>query len=252
MTVRLSTGVRNALAGGIGFASLFNRGSLRIYSGTQPLTADSAVTGTLLGTVTTASGALTQEVPSTGTVTITGGSGSLTAVTVGTFNIIPDGSVAFNTSTTLTAVDLAAAINRNGYYTATSTGSEVTITARPGTGTTHNGYTVATAGTLSATGSTMANGVASVNGLVFLTPSAGVVSKSGVWSMNGSTAGTAGWFRLIGSSADAGAAVSAAPWLPRVDGSVGTSGADMNLSNIVIAVSAPTTIDSFTLTIPAQ
>ena len=40
--------------------------------------------------------------------------------------------------------------------------------------------------------------------------------------------------------------------LVRLDGSIATSGADMNLSNIVIAIGAPTTIDSFTVTMPAS
>ena len=73
MTIRLSTGLRNALAQGLGFAGAFNRCSINIYSGTQPVSADAAVTGTLLGTVTASSGALTQETRASGTVTLTGG-----------------------------------------------------------------------------------------------------------------------------------------------------------------------------------
>ena len=73
MTIRLSTGLRNALAQGLGFAGVFNRGSINIYSGAQPVSADAAVTGTLLGAVTASSGALTQETQATGTITLTGG-----------------------------------------------------------------------------------------------------------------------------------------------------------------------------------
>lgn len=151
MTVRLSTGLRTALAGTTGFGSAFANGVIEIYSGTQPATADAAVTGSLLGTVTLSSGAFT-----------------------------------------------------------------------PGVAT---------------------------NGLTFAAASAGAISKSGTWSFNGAANGTAGWFRLKANAVDAGAISTSAI---RLDGSVAVSGADLNLSNIVIASGAPNTIDSFTFTIPAQ
>lgn len=151
MTVRLSTALRTALAGTTGFAAVFANGVIEVRTGTQPATADAAVTGTLLGTVTLASGAFT-----------------------------------------------------------------------PGT---------------------------STNGLTFAAAAAGAVSKSGVWSFNGIADGTAGWFRLKGNAVDAGALSTV---LNRLDGSVAVSGADLNLSNIVIAIGAPNTVDSFTFTIPAQ
>lgn len=87
------------------------------------------------------------------------------------------------------------------------------------------------------------------NGLTFAAPSAGVVAKSGVWSFNGLAVGTAGWFRLKGNAADAGGISTV---LPRVDGSIAVSGADLNLTNISITVSSPNTIDTFTWTTPAQ
>lgn len=152
MTLRLSTALRNNLAGTTGFAATFANGYIEVYSGTQPATADAAVTGTLLGTITLASGAFT-----------------------------------------------------------------------PGVAT---------------------------NGLTFAAAADGAVSKSGVWSMNGvAPGGTAGWFRLKTNAEAVGGALSTT--LPRLDGSIAVSGADMNLSNIVIAVGAPTTVDSFTWTQPA-
>ena len=149
--VRLSTQLRNNLAGTTGFATTFANGVIDIYSGTQPATADAAITGTLLGTVTLGSG---------------------------TFN--------------------------------------------PGV---------------------------AANGLTFAAASGGSANKSGVWSFNGVAAGTAGWFRLRGNAADTGVLSTT---LPRLDGSIATSGADLNLSNLAIAIGAPNTIDSFTFTIPAQ
>ena len=148
--IRLSTKLRDNLAGTTGFASTFANGVIEIYTGAQPATADAAVTGTLLGTVTLNSGAFTPGSPT--------------------------------------------------------------------------------------------------NGLTFAAAAGGVVSKSGVWSFNGIAAGTAGWFRLKGNAVDAGGVSSV---LPRLDGSIAVSGADMNLSNIAIAVSSPNTIDAFTWTQPA-
>lgn len=255
MTLRLSTGARNAIAARGGFAGAFNKCTIAIYSGSQPTTADAAATGTLLGRITVSSGALTAETRASGTITITGGSGTITAVTVGTFNIIPDdATLTYDTSTTVTAANLAKVINRNGIYEATSSAAVVTIKPRPGVGAAHNTYAVSSTGTCTATYANMSGGVAAVNALHFDEPASGVVAKPStqVWSMSGVAAGTAGWFRIYASETDAGSLITAAPYLARVDGSVATSGADLNLSNITIAIGAPTTVDSFSFTMPAQ
>lgn len=89
----------------------------------------------------------------------------------------------------------------------------------------------------------------STNGLTFASASAGAVSKSGVWSFNGIAAGTAGYFRLKGNALDNDALSTT---LPRLDGSIATSGADLNLSNVSISIGSPSTVDSFTWTQPAQ
>jgi hypothetical protein len=150
MTLRLSTKLRDNLAGTTGFSSTFANGVIEIYSGTQPATADAAVTGTLLGLVTLGSGAFTPGV--------------------------------------------------------------------------------------------------STNGLTFAAAASGAVAKSGIWSFNGVAAGTAGWFRFKGNATDAGAISTV---LPRLDGSIAVSGADMNLSNITIAIGGPVTIDTFVWNQPA-
>lgn len=157
--IRLSTGARNMLAQGAGFASIFNRGTIEIYNGTQPVTADSASTGSvLLGIVSNASGAVTKETRATGSITITGGSVSVATLTVGGFNIIPDGAVPYNTSTTQTASDLCDAINRNGVMQASVTGAVVTITPMPGAGAAYNGLVVTSTGSVVATYANMASG----------------------------------------------------------------------------------------------
>jgi len=85
------------------------------------------------------------------------------------------------------------------------------------------------------------------NGLGFDAPASGVLSKAAAesWEFDGIAAGTAGWFRLMGNAADA---LGASTTLPRMDGSIATYGADLNISNVAITASAPNTIDVFQLT----
>jgi len=253
MTLRFSTGARAGLLQSSGFSGMFNRGSCSIYSGAQPASADAAATGTLLGVVTANSLPLTQEVQAAGAIVITGGATAVDTVTVGTFNIIPDGPVLYNTSTAQTAADLADAINRNGIFSASVVGPAITIKPIPGAGAAYNGLALTSTGGVTATygGGTVSGGVNSVNGLIFGNPAAGVMGKptTQIWSFNGIAAGTAGWFRFIGSVADAGGVSST---LVRMDGSIATSGGDMALSNISVLVGAPNTVDRFNMTQPAQ
>lgn len=258
MTVRLSTGARNGMAGRMGFAALFNRGYINVYTGAQPASADAAATGTLLGTFTASSGALTKETRATGSIQLTGGaSGSVNTVTVGGLNIIPDGAVAFNTSLNQTASDLCDAINRNGMFEATVSTDTVTIKGRPGTGVT----TAAVSSTLTTITASYVNmgsgvaGVAPVNGLILGVEASGVIAKpsSQVWSFTGVAAGTAGWARYYSSDGgDTGILVSGAPWYPRMDGSCGVGSGDFQLSTLAITVGLPVTLDTFSWTQPAS
>lgn len=88
------------------------------------------------------------------------------------------------------------------------------------------------------------------NGLNFGTPTSGIIAKSSseVWSGAASTSGTAGWFRFYANDMTTGASTTAA----RFDGSVSTSGAQLNMSATAITAGATTTIDSFTVTMPAS
>ena len=251
MTIRLSTALRNNIVGATGVAASFAGGVIDIYTGTQPATADAATTGSLLGRVSIASATFAPETPASATLTLTGAAGSVNTVNIGTFNIIPLGPVLFVTDLTTTAVALADAINRNGIYTATSSGAVVTVRAPAGTGTAHNGLALAATVTTMAAASSgnIVGGVAATAGIQWGAPTGGTVSKAGVWSFNGTAVGTAGYFRMKASALDADGVSTTAV---RLDGSIAVSGADMNLSNISIAIGAPTTIDGFTVTIPAQ
>lgn len=254
MTIRFSTGLRNALAGSLGFNGAMNHGYMKIFSGSQPATGDAAETGTLLGIITKASAALTKETRASATLTVTGGSGTLTALTAGTLPLVADpSSVVWETDTTVTAAKIAAAINRNGMAEATSAAAVVTVNPRPGTGAAWNGLALAATG-ITCTGSNFASGVAPANGLILGAPAAGVISKNAdVWSMLGLAIGTAGWFRYYGSdTADSGALISTAPYYPRMDGSCGVGSGDAQLSSLAVTVGSPHTVDVFTFTVPAN
>lgn len=257
MTMRLSTGMRNFLANGGSYVGAMENGRIEIYTGAQPASADAAVQGTLLCTITNNSGAITSEVASVGTVTLAGAAGAVNTVTVNGRNILGPNAVPFDGTLAQTALDVAAAINNSRVwpgYTASAAGAVVTIAAKPGAGSGPNGFVVAgTLTTLTATYANMAGGVDPVNGLQFAASSGGAASKlaAQVWSGLNLASGTAGWFRQYGAFADGGALDSTAQFL-RVDGAVATSGGEMNLNSTAFTSGATTTVQTGTLTVPAQ
>ena len=87
------------------------------------------------------------------------------------------------------------------------------------------------------------------NGLEFGTAASGAISKNTeVWSGVAGASGTAGWFRLMANATDASGASTS---LQRIDGSIGTSGADLNMSSTTITSGQTYTIDTFTITLPS-
>lgn len=66
MALRFSTGLRNAMLDSTGLSAALADGVIHIYTGSQPASADAAVTGTLLGTVTVDGGAFTPGSPTNG------------------------------------------------------------------------------------------------------------------------------------------------------------------------------------------
>lgn len=69
------------------------------------------------------------------------------------------------------------------------------------------------------------------------TGAAGVLSKSGTWTLTGSAGGTADTFRIYDSSAAC-----------RIQGTVGISGTDMTVDNVVIANAQVVTVNTFAIT----
>ena len=263
MTLRFSPALQNFIAEKGSWKTAFDNGSIVIYSGSQPATADLAVTGTLLATITSNAGAKTNEVASQGTLTLdSGASGSVDTFTVNSIEIMGS-ATAFNTTLTQTAADIALKCNRNPknhLYHVTSSGAVITITALPGMGTLPNGWVVAatyttiagTAANMGAGGAATA-GVLAVNGLLMdYNAAAGVLTKdvTQTWSGTAGATGTAGWFRYKGSVVDADALDSSAVFL-RMDGSIATSGSDMNMSSTAVTSGAVQTISEFSFTVPA-
>jgi hypothetical protein len=262
MALRYSSGLRNFLNEGGSVKQALANGILKVYTGTQPATGDTAASGTLLTSYTVGSAAHTNEVLATGAFTITGTSGSVDTVTVNSIDIL--GGAVTNTGTAAgTATAVVAAINnnpKNFMFVASSDGSTgvVTLTAKPGLGTLCNGWAVSGTATTSSLGTlvNIGSGVAGVNpanGLKFGDSAAGTLVKDSTqtWSGVAAATGTAGWFRFYGAVADDGTADSAEAKL-RLDGNIATSGANMNLSSTSIVASATQTINTFSLTLPAS
>lgn len=89
-----------------------------------------------------------------------------------------------------------------------------------------------------------------VTGLTFDAAVAGVISKAAAeaWKFTGLAAGIAGWYRFY----EAGDTItSISTSAARIDGAIGSSGADLNLSNLSIGVGQVNTCDTFTYTLPA-
>lgn len=244
----LACGFKNTLQGGI----------IKVFTGAAPTNPQDADAGTLLMTITDNAGARTAEVLASGTITLTGGaSGSVDTVTVNGVNIIPLGAVPFNGSLAQTAADLAAAINQgqsSPEYEASAAGAVVTIRARPGTGTGPNGFVVtATLTTITASYANMSGGVAAVNGLRFGVPANGVLQKLAQqeWKAVAANSGIAGYARVYGPLADAGAA-DLLEAFPRLQVSVGASGsgAELILPTTNIVAGVPYSVSQFMATWP--
>jgi hypothetical protein len=115
------------------------------------------------------------------------------------------------------------------------------------TGTQPNSADNAATGTLLGTVSVNGGGT----GITFDSAAAGVIAKAvaETWRFTGLAAGIAGWYRLY---APGDTITNSSSSAARVDGSIGSSGADLNLSNLTIEVGQVNTCDTFTLTMPAS
>jgi hypothetical protein len=248
MSLALSTALRAFLWNGGSISRALTGGVLKIYSGTQPDTADHAATGALLATLTDNKGAHTNEVAATGTITITGSdvsSGTITSLTIDGEEMLWANVTASGRGALASALrdHLAYSLVNTDFVVSFDGDYEITLTCKPGCGTQWNtAEIICTVTTLGATEVDFSGGVASVNGLkVGQSLLNGTVWAefgkylSQTWSGDGVAAGNAGWFRFYGPFADAGADDTSFQYF-RLDGSVGLSGTNMTVDDIAISI----------------
>ena len=249
MPLRLSSGAVDALQENGCLKEIFHDMIIDIYSGSQPASADDAVTGTWLGRMTLAGGAFTAGIKSTrrmdkATITygidgddyvlvINGTSYSYTAV-----NGDDNDAVALALAALVDAspvVEAYAAANII-YTRAIYGGVDYTIT---NTGTTTGGNNVVA--------SVIAN--ARINGLQWGDSVLGVLSKeAGVWEGVNLASGTAGYFRAKANAVDDD---SESTSLVRMDGNISTSNAPLIIAgSINLVKDATTTVQAAAITRP--
>ena len=257
MAQRKSTGLVNFMANSGSARNGLGNSRIKIYTGTQPASADDAVTGTLLVTLTKSGGAYTPETLPQWQFTLSGSSGTLTSVKVGGVEVLGS-TITYATSLDATATATAAAIT--AYfgipdYRATASGAVVTVTGPVGSGATLNTLVIATtvsggdlAATVASAGAVTTTGVTCVNGCNFQFPAvAGVLTKETTdWSGVAVATGTAGWFRIEADSSD-NQGVSTT--FKRLDGAISTSGAEMNLSSTAVTSGGTYTINQGSFTV---
>lgn len=98
-------------------------------------------------------------------------------------------------------------------------------------------------------GGAFTSGVAT-NGLEFGTATSGVIPKAAAetWQGDALATGVCGWFRFYANTVVTGASTTGV----RFDGLVATSGGQLNISATQVTSGATTTVDSFSVTMPAS
>jgi len=258
MSLVLSTGLVNYMMGERALRNALEDCVLDIWGGaTPPTTADEAPTGTKLCRVTKASGSVAatdRSTPRVYKITIPNATNGNTVK----INVTVDGvgpttytyTIANppDTTDTMVAIKVARMLNDIAQLVAIAdqdaTGPAVLwvqglidgldLTLADGGGTT--------------TATVTAKQAASrVNTLYFGPASGGVISKpSDVWSGVNLATGVASYFRFVLPS---DSAVLSTTDL-RIQGLISTSGSDLDMSNTTLTISATTTIDNYTLTLP--
>lgn len=257
MSLRYSTGYRNALLQARSFRELFADGVLRIFTGSQPASADTGATGTLLVQITKGAGTFSVS-------TVSGRQTNWVRVTAGTvpetYTVTINGQ---NYTYTMAGADdasaiargLAALVRKNNLVhaipTIETTEKGVVVEARcAGESYSIAVSTTASVGTITTSAAAMILN-SRLNGLLFASASVGVIGKESGYSWQGSAiiGGIAGWFRLSENDDDYDADSTTGI---RIDGSVGTSGADLVVGSTTLTANGLVTIDEANFTNPAS
>lgn len=258
MAQRKSTGLVNFMADSGSARTALANARMFVYTGTQPASADDAVTGTLLVTLTKGSGAFTAEVLPQWKFTLAGSAGSVDSVKIGGVECLSE-AVSYTTDLATTAASVAANITAaftTPDYRATSSGASITITGPVGSGASLNSLSVVVTNTTltttyndtGATGAVFTTGVTCVNGCNFQFPAvSGVLTKETTdWSGVAVATGTAGWFRI---EADPSDNKGSSTTFRRLDGAISTSGAELNLTTTTITSGSTFAVNSGSFTV---
>lgn len=252
--MQLSTKLANLIASGQDVRSAVGNFKRLIYAGTKPATADAAINGTLLATLTKDGAAATFETRPVWAITIAGAMGGTVTIKMGGAPI--HAPVTSATDATTTAAALAAAINATTIkpfagFTASSSGAVLSVVGPVGSGASLNALVCSTSVTDSVTatvasaglpdgnnGTTL--GVDAVNCCDFDARSvAGVLTSSQTWKdLSADAGGTATWYRDVYSAADTGVASTAFLRKQGTITSVG-GGGDMELGSTLITAGTP-------------
>ena len=263
MSVQISTKLANLIASGQDVRSAIGNFKRLIYSGTKPTTADAAINGTLLATLTKDGAAATFETRPVWAITIAGAMGGTVTVKMGG---APIHTAVTSATDATTAAALAAAINATTIkpfagFTASASGAVLSVVGPVGSGASLNALVCSTSVTDSVTatvasaglpdgnnGTTL--GVDAVNCCDFDARSvAGVLTSTQTWSdTSADAAGTATWYRDVYDAADTGVASSAFLRRQGTITSVG-GGGDMELSTTLITAGTPITATGATFTV---
>ena len=256
MAIRPTVALANLLNQGYGLRDLLRDMTIYGYSGSQPVTADTAPTTSPLVIFTLAKGAFTGPTRASATIVLSGTTGTIDTIKVGgaAYNLLSSAvavtSGDLGTSADNVAANINARENPNNVVAVSDSVDTITLYLPYWYGALGNGLTLATTQTTSTVtpASTFTGGVTAVNGLNFSFPAAlGVIDiPSGEsWSGLGLLAGTIGWFRAVrGGSLVAGSGATEV----RFDGSVATSGGDLSTGSLAIEVGAEQVITSLTIT----
>lgn len=254
MAEKLSTGLRNFLLGEGSLRKAFEDCVIKIYSGSPPASADSAVTGVHLVTITTdglAVNAGDRSTPKIYQIAISGtpDAGDVVKLLVDSvaynYTLLAEDDtldkVAAKVARMLNDIDYLDAIpsmNNDGllYVKSRIDGEDFTITENTSTGIT---VTV-----------TQKQAASRKNTLYFDKASSGAIVKpsGATWKGTVLTSGVAGYFRIVRTDDDGGESTTQI----RAQGAVSTSGAELNLSNISLTAGTTITIDSFSMNLPAE
>lgn len=238
LTTETRAAAKLVIAGASGSIDTINIGGYALLSASIPF--NSTLAQTLADVISN----INNNPRNGGFYAVTGG-GAVGTVTYGAANagefyiVAPKNSgTLYNSMTmTTTSTTLTIALNTDASPSTSESGGFASVS-----GDSVSGYTA---------------GVTCSNGLAMSFPAvAGLISKSGTWSDSSADAtGTAGWFRFLCTpnydtgTTNLNATGNDAYMVLRIDGSLGTSGADMTISNTSITAAAAQTVNQFDWTV---